>query len=100
MEPIAFYNMRKNISDYIAITDEVWQIISPYLTIKNIKKNEILIEAGNVCQYIYYINTGIIRFFTLQKIRRLHLVLIFGVHLFHPCQVASCKHLLRKQPKL
>lgn len=67
MDSIAISNFHNKISEYVAITDEDWQKIRCHLSIKNLKKNEILIEAGEVCQHIYFIHSGIIRFFYFVK---------------------------------
>ena len=67
MDSLAIHNFRNKISEYVAITDEDWQIIRSVLIVKKLTKNEILIEAGEVCQHIYFINSGIVRFFYFVK---------------------------------
>jgi CRP-like cAMP-binding protein len=46
------------IDDYIKMSPELWTQIQESAKIRHIKKNEYLLEAGQVCHHGYFINSG------------------------------------------
>jgi CRP-like cAMP-binding protein len=55
--------LRKFIENYSSISDEDWNKISSSFEKINIEKDEILLEEGKVCKHLYFIETGLLRFF-------------------------------------
>jgi CRP-like cAMP-binding protein len=55
--------LRKFIENYSSISDEDWNKISLSFEKINIEKDEILLEEGKVCKHLYFIETGLLRFF-------------------------------------
>lgn len=56
-------NFREFIDKYEVIPDAEWGIIAKYLSHKKYHKNSIILEAGEVCNYFYFLEKGIVRFF-------------------------------------
>ncbi|OPB90954.1 Crp/Fnr family transcriptional regulator [Elizabethkingia miricola] len=44
-------------------SDESWKILQPALTVKTYKKNELLLQEGQVCNSLFYIEKGYCRSF-------------------------------------
>lgn len=60
------YNMhpfRQFINRYVAISDEEWLAIETCLSRREIKKETVLLEEGKVCRHLYFLESGLLRFF-------------------------------------
>lgn len=56
------------LSSYITITEAEWNLYAPKFTIKKFAKNQMVLSPGNVCNEIYFVNSGLLRvFFVDQK---------------------------------
>jgi CRP-like cAMP-binding protein len=61
-------NKFKNcIYDNTKLCEEEWKLLSKKSLIHKCKKGSIIHEMGEVCQYITYINTGVIRSYTIDS---------------------------------
>lgn len=49
------------------IDDKTLSYISSYFKFKKTKRNEFLLEEGEICKYFYFINKGCIRLFSVNK---------------------------------
>ncbi len=49
---------KQAVEEQIIISPELWSQIQEFGKIRNVKKNEYLLKAGQVCQYGYYVNKG------------------------------------------
>jgi CRP-like cAMP-binding protein len=56
----------ENISKIISLSDEEKKIILSNLEIKNFKHKTVIVNAGDVCKYSYFVNSGILRSFTIN----------------------------------
>ncbi|HAQ64260.1 MAG TPA: Crp/Fnr family transcriptional regulator [Bacteroidales bacterium] len=56
--------MREFIERYSKLTDTEWDMISQLFEIKKFNKNEIILEEGKICRHFYFLESGIIRFFS------------------------------------
>lgn len=56
-------NLRDFIEGYTRLCDSEWYSIEALFGIKEYKKNEIILEEGNVCRYFYFLESGLIRFY-------------------------------------
>ncbi len=60
--------LRSNISARINITDEEWKAVLSVMKPRSLKKREVLLKAGEVCEYNSFIVKGCLRtFFTDEK---------------------------------
>ena len=63
----ALENIRNNFSNYISIKDDEWEAFSSFFKIENVKKKTILHREGEITKYLYYINTGLLRVFFIDR---------------------------------
>lgn len=57
-------HLKQFIEKYIQVPDEEWQIIQKAFERNEFNKNEIILEEGYVCKYFYFLESGLIRYFT------------------------------------
>ncbi len=57
--------LRKYIEHYTKLSEEDWQIINKAFERKVIDKNQTFVEKGKVCKYFYFLEEGLVRFYTL-----------------------------------
>ncbi len=55
--------LRKFIENYASLTDADWQLIFDCFENRLISKDEILLREGQVCRHLYFLETGLIRYF-------------------------------------
>lgn len=60
-------NIKKLISNNIAITDEEWALYSPRLKVKTFEKKDIILEQGQVCKHVYFVEKGLLRIFFVDN---------------------------------
>ncbi|MEA2042140.1 MAG: Crp/Fnr family transcriptional regulator [Bacteroidota bacterium] len=51
------------ISELIDISEQEWSFYSNRFKKREVKKNEIILNAGSVCRYAFFVNTGLLRIF-------------------------------------
>lgn len=51
------------LKDKAGITDDVWRELESVLTVKEVRRNDWVLEEGSVCEYIDYVFTGALRSF-------------------------------------
>lgn len=66
--------LRKHIEEIIPITDEEFESIKPFFTIRRVLKNQYLIQQGDDAKYEYIIMSGIFRVFYLDEDGKEHIV--------------------------
>jgi len=52
------YNLLRYIHSLIQFSDESWALLQPALTKREFKKNELLLREGQVCNSLFYIESG------------------------------------------
>ncbi len=57
--------LRKFIEQYTRVPDDEWLIINEAFERKLFAKNEIILEEGSICRYFYFLQTGLIRCYTI-----------------------------------
>lgn len=62
-----YENILQNIRRYVLLTPQQEEAFCSLLTIKKIKKKELLLHEGDVCNYEYYINSGCFRTYYTDK---------------------------------
>ena len=56
-----FAKLRSYITSRIKVSDEEFETVFQYVSLKKFKKNEIILHRGNYCNFIGFLNNGIIR---------------------------------------
>jgi CRP-like cAMP-binding protein len=51
------------LSAYSPLSESTKSQLEPYISVKNLNKDELLLKHGDVCKHIYYVNKGFIRIF-------------------------------------
>ena len=69
-----FQNLLKSIRDKVSFTDEEVEILKPYFIPKKLRKRQYLLNAGDVCQYITFVEKGLLRSFTVDDKGNEHVV--------------------------
>ena len=54
---------RKFIENYTTLSDIEWKEISACFTQKTLQKDEILLQEGKICRHLYFIESGLLRYF-------------------------------------
>lgn len=57
---------RKFIERYTEVPEPDWRVISQAFERREFRKNELILEEGNICRYFYFLEEGLIRFFVLN----------------------------------
>lgn len=59
--------LRKHIEEIIKLTDEEFEVIKPFFTLKRTLKNQFLINEGDDAQYEFLVLSGIFKVFYLDE---------------------------------
>jgi CRP-like cAMP-binding protein len=59
--------LRKNISDIVHLTDEQMELILGYFKPLHVKRNELLLRAGEQSQYMNFVGKGCLRIFFIKQ---------------------------------
>jgi CRP-like cAMP-binding protein len=54
---------RKFIENYTPVSDQEWCVIYPCFKRREVKKNEFILLEGFVCKHLYFLETGLLRYF-------------------------------------
>jgi CRP-like cAMP-binding protein len=57
---------RQFIEKYTTISDQEWAEVETCLIRKKVKKEQLILEEGKVCKHLYFLESGLLRFF-IQK---------------------------------
>lgn len=55
---------RDFIEKYSKLSDSEWQLIDELFESKEFSKNEIILAEGAICRYFYFLESGLVRFFS------------------------------------
>src|ERR1700744_2511250 len=58
--------LQKYLTDHIEITYEELAAFSSMFKSKNTKRGEVLLEAGNICKHMYFVNKGCLRVYLID----------------------------------
>jgi CRP-like cAMP-binding protein len=56
-------SLRKFIEKYTSLPTDQWQQISECFELRIIEKDEIILKEGQVCRYLYFVESGLLRFY-------------------------------------
>lgn len=62
-----FSLLRAHIEKRVHLADEEFSIITKYFVPKSLKKHQFLLNEGNVCTHIGFVNTGCLREYTIDN---------------------------------
>jgi CRP-like cAMP-binding protein len=62
-----FSLLRTHIEKRVHLTDEEFKICTKFFTAKTIRKHQFLLNEGDVCRYIGFVNTGCMREYTIDN---------------------------------
>lgn len=60
---LAMHPFRKYILSYTTISEQDWQRVLSCLERREISSNSIILEEGKICRYLYFLESGTLRFF-------------------------------------
>lgn len=63
----------KQINAYYPLSKETTAALMDICSEEHYKKNELLLEAGSMARYYYFIKSGLIGYYTIDEKRKLHL---------------------------
>lgn len=66
--------LRAHIEKRVQLTDEEFSIISKYFVPKSLKKHQFLLNEGDVCKNIGFINSGCLREYTIDNKGTEHII--------------------------
>jgi CRP/FNR family transcriptional regulator, anaerobic regulatory protein len=58
---------RQFIHNYTPLSNEDWAIVEKHLVRMEVKKETILLQEGKVCRHLYFLESGLLRFFILKN---------------------------------
>ena len=64
---MTFEKIKSFISSIVSLNDEEWIQLSDFIEIKSLPKNGYLLEEGQVCDSIAFIQSGVLVYFKLSK---------------------------------
>jgi CRP-like cAMP-binding protein len=62
-----FSILRKHITSRVPLSDEEFDVCSKYFVHKKLKKNQFLLNEGDVCRYIGFVNSGCLREYKIDN---------------------------------
>jgi CRP-like cAMP-binding protein len=69
-----FDKLQKSISEKVSLSGEEFETIKPFFIPKKIRKRQYVLNAGDVCQYITFVESGLLRSFTVDDDGNEHVV--------------------------
>jgi CRP-like cAMP-binding protein len=58
---------RQFIHNYTPLSNEDWASVEKHLARMEVKKETILLEEGKICRHLYFLESGLLRFFILKN---------------------------------
>ncbi len=69
-----FDNLVKSIHEKVSLKKEDFETIKPFFIPKKVRKRQYVLNAGDVCQYITFVEKGLLRSFTVDDDGNEHVV--------------------------
>jgi CRP-like cAMP-binding protein len=64
-----------HINEKVPLTQEEWELIQGYLTLKKLRKRQYLLQEGDVCKLIAFVEKGAMRLYNVSENGAEHIVL-------------------------
>lgn len=58
---------RQFIHNYTMLSNADWRVIEAHLVRMEVKKETILLQEGKICRHLYFLESGLLRFFILKN---------------------------------
>jgi CRP-like cAMP-binding protein len=71
---IMFNLLRAHIKKRVHLTDEEFEIISKFFIPKKLRKKQFLLNEGEVCKHIWFVNSGCLREYTIDNKGNEHII--------------------------
>lgn len=62
-----FQALRNGFERFSPLSDDAWLLIQPYLTPRNFKKGDVILQMGEVAKSIYFLCQGVLRAYCLDQ---------------------------------
>jgi len=59
-------SFRNFVEKYQSIPDQDWNKIAPCFRRREIAKNEFVLQEGKICRHLYFLESGLLRYFILR----------------------------------
>lgn len=69
-----FEKLMKGISEKVSLTAEEFEVLKPFFIPKKVRKRQYVLNAGDVCRYITFVEKGLLRSFTVDDEGHEHVV--------------------------
>jgi CRP-like cAMP-binding protein len=69
-----FNRLRNHIEKRVHLTDEEFEIISGFFTLRKLRKKQFLLNEGEVCRHIGFVNSGCLRQYTIDNKAAEHII--------------------------
>lgn len=69
-----FKELSENIRQKISLSDDELELLKPYFISKQVRKRQYVLNAGDTCQYITFVENGLLRSFTVDDEGTEHVV--------------------------
>jgi CRP-like cAMP-binding protein len=69
-----FDNLLKSIKEKVSLNVEEFETLKPFFIPKKVRKRQYVLNAGDVCQYITFVEKGLLRSFTVDDEGNEHVV--------------------------
>ena len=66
--------LRKHISNRVRLTEEEFDIFTKFFVSKKLKKHQFLLNEGDVCRYIGFVNSGCLREYSIDNKGAEHII--------------------------
>lgn len=66
--------LKKHINSRVPLTDEEFNICTKFFTSKKLKKHQFLLNEGDVCKYLGFVNSGCLRQYTIDNKGTEHII--------------------------
>lgn len=60
--------------DQAGVREEHLEELQDFFVIKTFEKGEILLEKGQICRYVFFVEEGLLRFFSISKEGKEHII--------------------------
>lgn len=66
--------LKKHINSRVPLTDEEFNICTKFFIFKKLKKHQFLLNEGDVCKYLEFVNSGCLRQYTIDNKGTEHII--------------------------
>ncbi|WKN43070.1 Crp/Fnr family transcriptional regulator [Tunicatimonas pelagia] len=59
-------HLKQFVKNYLAIPDTDWHLIADCFRQQQVKRGEVILESGDVCRHLYFLESGLLRYFIVK----------------------------------